>query len=173
MLEAEAYKRGFVPTEATAFATAAAWPDVLDLYAGSGALAIEALSRGAKQAALVESDAEARRAIQEKLRRTGLADRARVYALPVEQALERLTGRYGLVFMDPPYGDPRTLEVLQRLPAAGRVGPESVIVLEHGPDLVPPPRLDGFRLARTRRYGRTCITLYTGSAEPDRPAAEG
>ena len=84
MLEAEAYRRGFQPEpddeeREGRFAAAVAWPRVLELYAGSGALAIEALSRGAERADLVESESAARKVIAENLRRTGLDRRAAVH----------------------------------------------------------------------------------------------
>src|SRR5579864_6392572 len=87
MLEALAYKRGFEPDEDGNFAAALAWPSVLDLYAGSGALAIEALSRGARWADLVDRDREAARIIAANLRATGLDDRARVHQSQVGLAL--------------------------------------------------------------------------------------
>src|ERR671931_2842148 len=68
ILEALAYKRGFEPSEDGALAAALAWPRVLDLFAGSGALGIEALSRGAERAAFVERDRQAARIIQANLR---------------------------------------------------------------------------------------------------------
>ena len=90
MLDAEALRRGFEPVADDEehdgqFAAAVAWPRVLELYAGSGALAIEALSRGAAHADLVESSADARRAIVANLEKTGLTERASVHA-PFERS---------------------------------------------------------------------------------------
>src|ERR687894_2700308 len=89
MLDAEAMRRGFEPEPDDEerdgrFAMAVAWPRVLELYAGSGALSIEALSRGAAHADLVESSADARRAIVANLAKTGLAERASIHALTSE-----------------------------------------------------------------------------------------
>src|SRR5919206_3890041 len=83
MLEALAYKRGFEPdAERGDFAAAVAWPRVLDLFAGSGALGIEALSRGAASAEFVEQDAEAARMIASNLRGTQLQERATIHQTP-------------------------------------------------------------------------------------------
>src|SRR6476620_2236622 len=87
MLEALAYKRGFEPDEDGNLAAALAWPRVLDLFAGSGGLGIEALSRGAQFAEFVEQDRAAARIIEANLRATGLDDRARVHLAPVGAAL--------------------------------------------------------------------------------------
>lgn len=77
-----------------------------DLFAGTGAVGLEALSRGAASCLFVDSGAAAIRTIGENLSRTGLSDRARVVRADVERALARETGRFDLVFLDPPYRDP-------------------------------------------------------------------
>src|ERR1700682_2633267 len=83
MLEALAYKRGFEPDEEGNLAAALAWPHVLDLFAGSGGLGIEALSRGAASAEFVEQSRDAARIITANLRTTGLDEHARVHLAPV------------------------------------------------------------------------------------------
>src|SRR5207253_5874077 len=105
MLEALAYKRGFEPNEDGDFAAALAWPRVLDLFAGSGALGIEALSRGATHSDFVEHDRDAARVLETNLRSTGLDARAAVHRCPVNLALPRLHGPFDVVFADPPYAD--------------------------------------------------------------------
>src|SRR5262252_298037 len=87
ILEALAYKRGFEPDEDGDFAAAVAWPRVLDLFAGSGGLGIEALSRGARSAQFVEQDREAGRILMANLRSTGLDDRARLIERSVGKGL--------------------------------------------------------------------------------------
>src|ERR1051326_2058408 len=87
MLEALAYKRGFEPDEEGNLAAALAWPRVLDLFAGSGGLGIEALSRGAVWAEFVERDRDAVRVIQANLLSADVAERARVHQAPVAVAL--------------------------------------------------------------------------------------
>ena len=103
MLEALAYKRGVEPDEDGNFAAALAWPRVLDLFAGSGALGIEALSRGAQHAAFVESHREAVRFIEANLRATNLLEQAQIYHGPAQLVLPRVIGPIDLVFADPPY----------------------------------------------------------------------
>src|SRR5713226_10218221 len=110
MLEALAYKRGFEPDEDGNLAAALAWPRALDLFAGSGGLGIEALSRGAHSAEFVEQERDAARIIQSNLRSTGLDDRARVHQAPVSSALRTIRPPIDLVFLDPPYADTATLD---------------------------------------------------------------
>src|SRR6266702_2642473 len=105
MLEALAYKRGFEPDEDGHLAAALAWPRALDLFAGSGGLGIEALSRGARFAEFVEQDRDAVRVIQANLRTTGLDECARVHQTAVAAALRTVRRPVDVVFLDPPYVD--------------------------------------------------------------------
>jgi 16S rRNA (guanine966-N2)-methyltransferase len=100
MLEALAYKRGFEPTEEGVFAAALAWPRVLDLFAGSGALGIEALSRGAERADFVEQERAAAAVIEANLRAADLHEHARVYVGPVASVLGRVRGPVRLAAAD-------------------------------------------------------------------------
>jgi 16S rRNA (guanine966-N2)-methyltransferase len=171
MLEAEAYRRGFEPVEAGEehdgrFAVAVAWPHVLELYAGSGALAIEALSRGAAGADLVETDPAARRAIEENLIRTGLADRAAVHAMTSTAAVSTLRGPYDLILLDPPYDEPGMPTLLRRLAESAVVSPAAVLIWEHrravvAPDLIGDDKSSsGWRRIRTNPHGSAAVSLY-------------
>ncbi len=161
LLEAEAYKRGFEPDEEGVLAAAIAWPRVLDLFAGSGALGIEALSRGATHADLVDSDVSAVRAIEANLLGTDLAERATVYRLSIETALQRLAGPYDLVFADPPYEDAAGIaKLVDALARPDLVPPSGAVVLEQAGAAEPPPALAGLPLANSRRHGKTRVTAY-------------
>src|SRR5439155_20112701 len=162
MLEAVAYKRGFEPDEDGNLAAALAWPHALDLFAGSGALGIEALSRGAQSAEFVEQDRDAARIIQSNLRSTGLDDRARVHQTTVGAALRTIRAPVDLVFLDPPYADSAELAgALDALAKPGFLRPTSVVVLEQSADAEPPPSVGELPLANSRRHGRTLSTLYS------------
>ena len=162
MLEALAYKRGFEPDDEGNLAASLAWPRVLDLFAGSGALGIEALSRGARTADFVEQDHNAARIIAANLRSTGLDERARVHQAPVSLAVKSVRGPVDLVFADPPYDAADALEeAINALASSGLLLPTSVVVLEQAWDTPPPPSIAELSIATTRRHGRTRITLYT------------
>jgi len=138
---------------------------VLDLYAGSGALALEALSRGAARAVLVERGRPALEAIRANVEALGLGARAKVVAGPVERAAPRLSaeGPFDLVLVDPPYADvPRGAvgRALEPLLAGGALSAGALLVLEHAHADAPPP-LAGLSAEETRRYGDTALTFYT------------
>ncbi len=131
---------------------------VIDLYAGSGALGIEALSRGAVHATFVERDRAALEALRSNLAHTDLAARATVVAGSVESHLAR-AGREGrrwdLGLLDPPYGSVSLPELLGRLPAGTAV----VEAGASGPAWV--DEVEGWEVVRSRRYGAAAVTLLS------------
>jgi len=136
---------------------------VVDLYAGSGALAIEALSRGAAWADLVEPDLRARAAIARNLEELGLDGRAKVWPLRLPGGLGRIPAALheaAVVFADPPYGGRDARAVLAALGAPGVLAPGARFVLEtHAKDDV--PGRDGtLALERERQYGETLVHVY-------------
>lgn len=133
-------------------------PRVLDLFAGTGALSFEALSRGAEQAVLVEHAREALTSIKENARALGAEDRVRVVAARVERAIDKLEGPFGLVLVDPPYADVRTLSEVLAV-AAVLLSPGGALVLEHA-SRDEPPAIAGLQLDRSRRYGDTTLSIY-------------
>jgi 16S rRNA (guanine966-N2)-methyltransferase len=133
---------------------------VLDLYAGSGALGIEALSRGAAWADFVERDRAACQVVRHNLTVTDLASRAGVHCLPAERAPGRLTGPYGLVLADPPYTDPQAAAVLDHVARSDLVEPGTVLVYEHAARSAPPEALGPFGRVLTRRHGDTALSIY-------------
>lgn len=141
-------------------AAGADYSRVLDLYAGTGALGIEALSRGEGQCDFVEETAAHCRLIQENLELTGLAGRGTVRRLRVEAAARRLSGPYTIILADPPYVDEEALGVLGRLADSPLVGEGTLLVLEHSKRRQAPEALGRLRLERTRRHGDSCVSIY-------------
>jgi 16S rRNA (guanine966-N2)-methyltransferase len=137
---------------------------VLDLYAGSGALGLEALSRGAEQLVLVESSKAAQQAIRSNLLALGVGARATLLPLRAEasfKALERL-GPFSLVFADPPWADAQAaLGVLEKLAEYSLLAPAPRLVLEHAARTPPLPENGGrLRAIDTRRWGDTAVTIF-------------
>jgi 16S rRNA (guanine966-N2)-methyltransferase len=135
---------------------------VLDLFAGSGAGAIEALSRGAASAVLVERDAGAVRAIGENLRRAGVAAAARVVR---RDAIAWLADApdggvpFDVVLLDPPYEDTQAL--IQALELVGPVvADRGTVVAKHFWRDAPPQRVGMLTAERERRFGETALTFY-------------
>lgn len=127
---------------------------VIDLFAGSGALGIEAISRGATDVWFVESDRRAAAVIEDNLDALGFADRATVLARPVEDALSSLPGEVDLVLVDPPYAFDGWVDLLGRLAPLTDDG--AVIVIESDRSVLLP---DGWEKMRERTYGGTVITF--------------
>jgi 16S rRNA (guanine966-N2)-methyltransferase len=134
---------------------------VLDLYAGTGAMAIEALSRGAGFADLVERAPAACAAIRQNLERARVQQRARLHCADVRRVLSRLgDASFTLVFGDPPYADPQAPVVLETLGASGLLAPGAIVVLEHAHGRPPPPQVGALALESDRRYGGTGVAFY-------------
>lgn len=139
---------------------AADWSSVLDLYAGTGALGIEALSRGADWADFVEREPRCCATIKLNLQKTGLGGKAKVYCASVESTLPMLNKQYSIIFMDPPYASQAVGTVLGRLDTSAIVGGETVIAALHSSRLSLMASYGRLALAKQRRHGDTCISLY-------------
>lgn len=134
---------------------------VLDLYAGSGALALEALSRGAQCAVLCDCSREAAKAINQNIASLHVEDRARCLCMPDTRAIARLAGegqRFDLVFLDPPYRMD-TAPACALLADAGVLIPGALIVIEHL-TITPPAPDQRFTQTDRRNYKDTTITFY-------------
>jgi len=132
---------------------------VLDLYAGTGALSFEALSRGAAHATLVENDARAAQVIQRNADELRCADRCTLVRDEVGHALARLAGPFDLVFSDPPYALRAAHETVAALRARGLIAAGGRLVLERD-RREPRPDLPGdLELADESRYGDTVVLI--------------
>ena len=136
---------------------------VLDAFAGSGALGIEALSRGALHATFVETGRDALAALRENLETLQLGAQGRVVPGDALAHLERTAAEgshYDLVLLDPPYGFDQWDELLAAVPVGARV------VIESDREVVVP---DSWEVHRRKRYGGTVVTLATASAQGETP----
>lgn len=134
---------------------------VLDLYAGSGGLGIEALSRGAAAAVFVEQDAAVARVLRRNLQACGFE--AEVLGSPVERALARLEQRgdvFGGVLLDPPYAGGEAERCLGWLAAGAHLGPGAWVAVEHDAGVALEPNVGPLSLILTRRYGTSVVSLF-------------
>jgi 16S rRNA (guanine(966)-N(2))-methyltransferase RsmD len=132
----------------------------LDVFAGSGAVGIEALSRGAPRAAFLESDRAALAALRDNLARLGLAERARAVpgdALRALDVLARAGERFAVVFLDPPYGAPEGPRAVAA--AAPLLAPGGVLAVQHA-SKAPPPLPPGLEPWKSRKLGETTLTFF-------------
>ena len=131
---------------------------VLDLFAGTGALGIEALSRGAARAVFVENHRSSARSIVQSLARAGMSERGSVVRGALPGALDAAEGPFDLIFLDPPYDSEQaspTLSAAAPLLAAG-----GLVVYEHRSRYNPPERPLGLTLSDRRVYGDTAVAFF-------------
>ncbi|WP_294654288.1 16S rRNA (guanine(966)-N(2))-methyltransferase RsmD [uncultured Fusobacterium sp.] len=136
----------------------------LDLFSGSGSISLEALSRGAKRAIMIEKDSEALKYIIENVNNLGFQDRCRAYKNDVIRAIEIL-GRKGekfdIIFMDPPYKDEVCTKVIRAIEKNGILAEGGLIISEHHLFEEMEDVIGSFKKADERKYGKKCITFYT------------
>lgn len=132
---------------------------VLDLFAGSGSLGLEALSRGARTAVFVETDHEALRFIEQNIRTLGCAPRAEVIAMDALRYLESIEREFHLVFADPPYGHASTPHIPGRIFERAAVARGGYLLIEHEPE-VSFPESPLYASGPEKRFGRTRVTFF-------------
>ena len=136
---------------------------VLDMFAGSGALGIEALSRGAAHTTFIDQAKPALTVLRQNLRELELEDRATVLAgdAVVLGARHVPASPWQLVFVDPPYASDLAVRSVQTL---AHLAPDAVIVIEHDRRNAPPDELGSLVRTDQRRYGDTLVSFYRGAA---------
>lgn len=133
---------------------------VLDLFAGTGALGLEALSRGAEAVCFVDDGRKSQQLIRENIRITRASAATRLQSGDATRLPTNSQAPYDLVFLDPPYGKGLGLKALSAALRGGWIAPEALIVIEENtPQLAP----DGFALLDQRRYGDTHVTFLERS----------
>jgi len=140
------------------------WTLVLDLYSGTGAMGIEALSRGAGWVDFVDRQRRCCDIIRQNLTRTKLADKAHVYCTEVEKAISFLDKEYGIIIMDPPYANRQIGDTIMKLAGSRLVGAETVVVVTHSTHLDLESRYPPLSLIKERRHGDSVINFYRKEA---------
>lgn len=143
---------------------------VLDLFAGTGQLGIECLSRGAASAMFVDRRADAVKLIRENLKLTELADRARVVAGDSMEFLKSLKERFDIVLLDPPYAAGLLEPAIAHLTAFDILNPHGIIVAEHPAERSLQPPAAPYRVRRAYRYGKIAVTVIC--RDPDQENEE-
>ena len=137
---------------------------VLDLFGGSGQLAIEALSRGAADAVIVDQSKDSISIIRQNLDKTKLASKAEVVCADYMDFLERTKKRFDLVFLDPPYREKFLENALKRISEIDILKSGAIIICERPAEKALPDAFATFGRVRDYRYGRTGITVYRAGA---------
>lgn len=142
------------------------WSRVLDLFSGSGALGIEALSRGAGWADFVENEPKCCDIIRDNLEKTKLSAQARVYCCSVFKALSVLDKEYNIILMDPPYSNASTGEFITQLAESALVGAKTTVMITHSARLPLNQTYAALNLIKEHRHGDSCISFYQKEALP-------
>jgi len=136
------------------------WSQVLDLFSGSGALGIEALSRGAGWVDFVEHNPQCCGIIRQNLEKTKLTDLAHIYCCNVAKALSFLDKEYSIILMDPPYSNSSIGSLVTQLANSKLVGTNSIVVVTHSPHFPLNSTYATLNLIKERRHGDSCIAVY-------------
>ncbi|CCK18727.1 16S rRNA (guanine(966)-N(2))-methyltransferase RsmD [Pseudolactococcus laudensis] len=133
---------------------------VLDLYSGSGGLAIEAISRGCDRAIMVEKDRQAQQVIQTNIDMTKDNERFTLMKMTSDKAISLLNEPFDLVFLDPPYAKEQIVKDIEKLEDRGLLSPDVTIVCETDKSVELPDTIATFRLIKQKTYGISKVSLY-------------
>jgi 16S rRNA (guanine966-N2)-methyltransferase len=136
------------------------WSRGLDLFAGSGALGIEALSRDIEWIDFVDQAPKCCATIKQNLQKLGFTQKAHIYCCSVTKALTFLKDKYDIIFMDPPYSDPSINHMAIQLANSGIIDEESLVIISHASRSPLQDNYDGLSLIKEKQYGDTCISIY-------------
>ena len=131
---------------------------VLDLFAGSGQLGIEALSRGARQAVFVDQSKESLAVVRDNLKKCGFADNSETYQKTAESYIRSARGMFDLIFLDPPY----RMEILEKVipQLEPLLTPGGKIIAEHENNLKLPEKISNLLLQKDYFYGKIVVSVY-------------
>ena len=138
---------------------------VLDLFAGTGQMGIEALSRGAKSCTFVDRRADAAKLVRDNLAVCGFTDRARVVCGDAMGYLASLREKYDLVFLDPPYADDTLERAVAHIARFDILAPHGIMAAECPADKPLPALQAPYRVHREYRYGKIKVTVYRRDGE--------
>ena len=133
---------------------------VLDLFAGSGALGIEALSRGARESVFVDRNRDAVAVIRENLKKTKLSDRAQLVQSEALQYLDRCGKRFDLILLDPPYAENLLENALNRISEIDILKSGGIIVAEYSAEKPLTGVFPGLCRGKDYHYGKTVVTVF-------------
>ena len=133
---------------------------VLDLFSGSGSLAIEAISRGMSSAVLVEKDRRAQAVIQGNIKMTKSEKKFQLLKMDAARALTQLTGKFDLVLLDPPYAKEQIVANITQLEEQGLLAEEVMLVCETDKVVDLPEEISNFGIWKQKTYGISKVTVY-------------
>ena len=136
------------------------WKRGLDLFAGSGALGIEALSRNMEFVDFVDQSSKCCSLIKDNLKKTGFTEKSHIYCCPVSRAIGFLNTPYDVIFIDPPYADNTLDELIGELDSPKLVTDKTIIMASHASRSPLKTKCNSLSLIKEKKYGDTCISIY-------------
>ena len=136
------------------------WSRVLDIFSGSGAMGIEALSRGADWVDFVDRERRCCDIIRQNLETVDYTANSHVYCCSIAKALSFLDEEYGIIVMDPPYADASIGNVVSRVADSTLVGDDSIVIVNHSSRLALEPSYGRLAVVKEHHHGDTCISVY-------------
>jgi 16S rRNA (guanine966-N2)-methyltransferase len=136
----------------------------LDLFAGSGGLGLEALSRGLEKVIFIDRDGKAIQVIHENIKACSMEDKSEVYRNDADRALKALIKRemsFNYIFLDPPYKKQELIKLMEKITEKALLKPDGVIVCEHGHDVDLPQTVGVFSQIKHEKYGMIAISIYS------------
>ena len=133
---------------------------VLDLYAGSGALSIEAVSRGMSSAVLVERDRRAQAIVTENIQMTREVGKFQLLKMEAERALEQVTGSFDLIFLDPPYAKEQIVADMKKMAERELFSEDVMVVCETDKAVELPEEIACLGIWKEKIYGMSKVTVY-------------
>ena len=140
------------------------WSVVLDVFAGSGALGIEALSRGAGWVDFVDSEPKCCAIIKENLEKTKLASQAKVYCRDAFKAIPILSKEYNIILLDPPYANASTGDFIAQLAQSRLCGDKTTVAVSHSARIPLEKSYGTLNMVKEQRHGDTCVSFYQKEA---------
>lgn len=133
---------------------------VLDLYAGSGGLSIEAVSRGMSSAVLVERDRKAQTIVAENIQMTKEVGKFQLLKMDAERALEQVSGEFDLIFLDPPYAKEQIVADIEKMAERERFSEDVMVVCETDKAVELPEEIACLGIWKEKIYGISKVTVY-------------
>jgi len=140
----------------------------LDLFAGSGGLGVEGLSRGLEKVIFIDRESKAIHVIQENIKACKFEDKAEVYRNDADRALRALIKRdisFDYIFLDPPYKKQQLVSLMEKMDQQGLVKQDGVIICEHSFDVELPQTVGRFNQIKHEKYGIIAVTIYSNGSK--------
>lgn len=133
---------------------------VLDLFAGTGSLGLEALSRGAKHCYFIDSDRESVSLIKSNIEHCKAENQSTIFVGDFKYAMSKIKEPIDLAFLDPPYESKILDEALEQVSRQGFMAPGGLVITEHGPKKIMPEIIGSLKKIKEKKYGQVHVTLY-------------